>query len=223
MPCSHGHSHGDHHAHEHADCWTNLATLGEGLSSFASDAYWLGMSFQLVANGSEDLIGLSYYAFAFGIVMALLSAGGAVFAHRALNQQNQNAKASNNLTVQSNHRIEDACDHDQFQETNLQTSTNTTITPLLLQEHMHAPEMTKVSLPFRYRLALLGDFISHAGDIAGPLTFVIHIAAGHTFSRSVELTIHGVTAFAGGLFSVANVRTCKRALENRFAAQLAHR
>lgn len=58
------------------------------------------------------------------------------------------------------------------------------------------------------KLALLGDFVSHIGDYAGPITFVIQLATGDKNPRFGKLiTQCGATLF-GAFASVSNLRVC---------------
>lgn len=62
------------------------------------------------------------------------------------------------------------------------------------------------------KLALFGDLISHTGDIAGPVTFVIDLATNNAIPRWGKALVQcGATLF-GCLSSLANVRTCKDAM-----------
>lgn len=175
------HHDGNHHQHEHSDNWTKLAALGEAVSSFISDAYWLGGIFDVATGCNDDALGLSYYAIAFGAVAALLSASGAAYCHYNLNTLHQSAMRSSDHVLVNERQ------------------------PLLGES---------VSLTNSQRLALIGDYLSHTGDIAGPLAFVVTLATGNHFTRAHKGIVCGVASFFGGICSVANVRTCANAMRS---------
>lgn len=167
---------GCNHNHGKSDGWTNFSAIGEAVSSFVSDAYWLSTCFDIVSGFGENAIGLSYYAIGFGAFIALLSAGGAAYCHRNLNTVHQHKHDDESL-------------------------------PLNHKDHSAEQELTVLQ-----KIALVGDFISHTGDIAGPLTFVASLATHGKAPRwGKGLAQLGATLF-GGFSSVANVRTCANAM-----------
>ncbi len=188
MPqCDHG------HGSTHADKWTNIAAVGEGVSSFISDAYWLGSLFDIVTGLPSAALGLSFYAIAFGTVSALLSATGAAYSHRILNTVHQpNSPAA---TEGSRAPILHSA-----------PSVDAPLTESSPQQSHHR------HLSWQQRLALTGDFVSHAGDIAGPLTFVVNLASHNTMPRWGSALVQCVATLFGGLSAVANVRSCKDAM-----------
>jgi len=179
-----------HHSHKKADTWTNIATLGELVSSFISDAYWLGGLFDLATDCDKDFLELSRYAIIFGVIVAVLSASGAAYSHRALNTVHQKSTDDDG----DEHIILLAQDeeHEEHEEH--------------AADHAHN-HLSKVQLA-----ALVGDMISHTGDIAGPITFVVHLAMKSALPRWGEALVQcGATIF-GALSTIANVRTCKDAM-----------
>ncbi len=187
-----------HHAHDykHADKWTNTATVGEATASFISDAYWLATLFDIVSNFEPDSLGLSFYGVGFGAILALLSAGGAAYSHRTLNTLHQ-PERSDEISIVENSTAE----YVPMPDMSIQTKNN-----------MEHSENKHAHLTLLQKLALAGDFISHAGDIAGPLTFVINLATNNNLSRFGKGLVQcGATLF-GGIASIANVRTCKGAM-----------
>lgn len=69
----------------------------------------------------------------------------------------------------------------------------------------------ETSLTLLQRAALVGDFISHAGDIAGPITFVVDLASQYLPKYGKIISQCGATLF-GMMSSVANVRTCQNSM-----------
>jgi hypothetical protein len=62
------------------------------------------------------------------------------------------------------------------------------------------------------KLALIGDYLSHIGEITGPLTFVADLVANNRLPRWGKALVQcGATLF-GAVASVANVRTCKNSM-----------
>ena len=225
--CSH-----HHHSEDKADLWTNLATIGGGASGFVSDAYWLGTildTFSGLAKANSTIIGLSYYAFAFGVTFALLSAGGSAYSHRYLNVFHQNR----------DHQHTDACcasDLDQMQYCGEAQSAIDT-KPLIADaetglgydesEDSSDVQTTQKSSLTRYqKLALVGDFISHAGEVAGPLIFVYELATAETSEAPFQkaLVLCAATLY-GGVSSVAGTRSCMNTMieHNDAEFRLSHR
>lgn len=182
------HSHA--HDHKYADKWTNIATAGEATASFISDAYWLATLFDIVSNAGPETLGLSFYGVGFGAIFAVLSASGAAYSHRTLNTHHQPKQSAKDSVAE----------YISIPGISIQTADSEG------SEHKHA------HLTLSQKLALVGDFISHAGDIAGPLTFVINLATNNNLSRMGKgLMQCGATLF-GGIASIANVRTCREAM-----------
>ncbi len=176
---------------EKPDFWTNFAAIGEYASSFISDGYWLAELFDIATGLSEDALGLSYYGITFGALMALLSAYGAAYSHRSLNtllqkQEEKTHHGSECIPLVDKSTLK--------KETDIETG----------QAHTH--------LSFMQKLALAGDFLSHAGDRAGPITFVVNLATGNQLSRGYKALVQSATTLFGGLASVASVRSCKNAM-----------
>lgn len=190
------HHHCHAHGHKHADKWTNTATFGEATASFISDSYWLATLFDIASNFEPDIVGLSFYGVGFGATLALLSAAGAAYSHRTLNTLHQPERSDEISTVENS-----TAEYVSMPDMSLQTKS-----PVESSEHKHS------HLTLFQKLALAGDFISHAGDIAGPLTFVINLATGNNLSRLGKGLLHCSATLFGGVASIANVRTCKNAM-----------
>lgn len=195
------HSHGHSHSGKRADIWTNIATVGEGVSSFVSDAYWLASWFDVGAGFEPVALGLSYYAIAFGTVTALLSAGGAAYSHRALNTTHQTSKDIEKNTSKKHTHEDEEHEHEHHSHTDYKEPTE--ITPIKLHSHPY-------SLRWPQKLALVGDFISHTGDIAGPITFVVNLATQNKIPRWGKILTQCSSTLFGGFSSIANVRTCSK-------------
>lgn len=76
-------------------------------------------------------------------------------------------------------------------------------------------EQEQQALHCKHKLALAGDWIAHASDFAGPLTFVVRIAtANKPPSHIVELLVNAGLFGVGMTGSAADVRACRRAMEN---------
>lgn len=178
----HSHDHGQNHA----DNWTNIAAAGEMVASFLSDSYWLGGLLDLATGLPEEALGLSYWGIGVGTVAALLSAGGAAYAHWMLNTVHQ------------------AADHTVSDE-------ELPVAAAAKDENSN-PLVPKVQLTGKQKLALTGDYISHVGDIAGPITFVANLATKNGLPRWGKALIQCGATLYGGLASVANVRTCRDAM-----------
>ena len=170
----------NHHNHQHADTWTNTAAGGEAITSFISDTYWLATLFDLVSNGKAKLIGLSYAGLIFGAIMAVLSAAGAAYAHRALNKNHQSPAQAKKIH----------------------------------QDKCKKVALTRQPLTSLQTLSLVGDFISHVGDLTGPIIFVINLATSNHLPRWGKVLAQLIAFIFGSICSIANVRTCKNAMKN---------
>ena len=187
------------HHHQQADTWTNIATVGEASASFISDAYWLGTLFDITSGCAVETLGLSFYGLGFGAIMALLSASGAAYSHRTLNthhqpKHNQEPVDSKNGELQQYSTISIVENKGSINDGQ----------PLPSHKHTHLTVLQK--------LALVGDFVSHVGDIAGPLTFVVNLATNNSLSRWGKVLAQCGASLFGGISTVANVRTCKDAM-----------
>ncbi len=197
------HAHGGKHS---ADTYTKLAAIGEGVSSFISDAYWLGGLIDLAAQLDDNGYGLSWYGMSFGAALALLATAGSVFAH---------------ITVNANHQESgiESC-HEGINEDNLlaheYTEEAQSLMPSLTHEHdCNKKHSQEPSLTLLQKAVLVGDFISHTGDIAGPLTFVANIATKNKLSLGAKMLVQCSAALFGGVSSIAGVRTCKKNMLKR--------
>ncbi len=194
--CNHSHSHSHSHGHseqKHADRWTNAAAVIGGVASFLSDAFWLADMIDTFGGLETDVMGLSRYAIAFGCTIALFSACGAAYCHRVLDTKNQQAA-------------------DQSTSSESESGADAT-KPLLRVQN---------SLTLWQKIALLGDFLSHAGDVAGPMMFVISLAAKDHLSRSAKIGSQVGTLLLGGLGAFAGVRTCKNTMMQAQGGNAAH-
>lgn len=186
------------HVHQQttADVWTKLATAGEATASFISDAYWLGGLIDLAAQLDDAGYGLSWYGMGFGAAIALLTAAGSAYSHTALNLNHQ-------------HHPAEHAEEDREREPLLKSS-----------QHERQHQAANITIP--QKIALAGDFISHVGDIAGPITFVADIIAKDRLPLWGKALIQcGATLF-GGVASVANVRSCRNSMYELNAQQHEH-
>lgn len=188
-----GHNH--NHGESHADVWTTVATIGEGTASFLSDAYWVATSIDLVASLEGTILGVSPWGLGFGIAVAIVTAGGAAYSHYALNVNFQ----------EKDHDHEEADHHRRVISVDQLGDDEE---PLLERD-----EPDEAPLTLLQKAALTGDFISHTGDIAGPITFVFDLATHNnapTWGKALAQC--GATLF-GAFSSVANVRTCGKSMK----------
>lgn len=170
-----------HHNHgSTADIWTKFSAIGEGTASLISDAYWLGGLFDLATQLDDDGFGLSWYGMGFGTAIALITSVGTAYSHSVLNLNHQ---PDNCASVTRENSIQESQASDSL---------------------LNHPRLSALQ-----KAALIGDFISHTGDIAGPITFVINLGAKETLPIWAKALVEcGATLF-GGLSSIANVRTCR--------------
>ena len=188
-----------HHNHQNADILTNTAAVIEAATSFISDLYWLATFFDTASGFEINMFGLSFYGLGFGTIIALLSASGAAYSHRTLNTHHQQSHVDKKNTVQKD--IEATpCRQD------IELETCNKLSPLIVEhEHLHLTKLQKLSL--------VGDFISHTGDVAGPIMFVVNLATYNQLPQWGKLVAQCSASLFGGIASVANVRTCKNAME----------
>jgi len=187
-----------YHDPQRPDMWTNIAAGGEATASFISDAYWLATSFDVMFGCIIKAFGLSFYGLSFGVVMALLSAGGAAYSHRTLNTHHQTRQSSEEPVDSEDREVQDPLN---------QMENNSLISDEQPDSSHEHPHLTAIQ-----KLALIGDAISHTGDIAGPVTFVFNLAINNVLSRfGRALLLCGASLF-GAISAVANVRTCRDAM-----------
>ncbi len=187
MQCKHT------HLIKGADKWTKLGATGEAVASFISDAYWLGGLIDLIAQLDENSVGLSWYGLGIGCALSFGLTVGSVYAHSVVNINHQEG------------HIHQAYDEHLHGPQRPQINSATEDTPIMAR----LANQEEDSLTTMQKLALASDFISHIGDIAGPITFVAEIAAKDRMSSwATALVQCGATLF-GAAASVAGVRTCK--------------
>lgn len=181
-----------HHDHDHdkpADKWTNIAAVGEASASLISDGYWFASLFDIASGLKVDFIGLSYWGFGVGIAMGLLTAGGAMYCHRALNTYHQQTEE---------HGDDYAREH-------------LTSTAQGINDQVQVPTHFNMNskLTWFQVAALICDGASHAGDIVGPMTFVVNLATANSLPRWEKGLVQVVSTVFGGVCSVASVRSCR--------------
>lgn len=182
------------HNHNTADRWTNLATIGEGISSGASNFYW-GISIADLISSlfiSEETppalswgLGLSLTAFALG----------SMYAHRKLNIFHQHAHGHGHEPVEDQHE----CEHHEVE----------------IHHHHNSDERPK-TLSLGQKAALCADFISHTGDVCGPISAgvdaITKIALKTTLPPWGNALVQTGSTLVGAVTAVANVRSCKHAI-----------
>lgn len=175
----------DHHHHEKkSDIWTKLSATS-GISTYISDTYWFATLFDLTTGFEGNLLPISWYALGFGFLIATLSAGGSTYCHWILNKNHQHvsepkqeSEASVLIEIKRDSKDEIHGHH-----------------------HHHG-------LSFFQKAALVGDFISHTGEVAGPITFVVDLAAKNNLPLWANIAKQSAATFFGVVTSVADVRTC---------------
>lgn len=191
-------SHDCAHSHNTADKWTNLATMGEGISSGSSNFYW-GIS---IANLISSFCSLEETPpalfWGFGASLTIL-AFGSMYAHRKLNIYHQHTHAHANIDEHSVLDVEHAHGHHKID----------------IHSDLISSELPKAPLHAGQKIALCADFISHTGDVCGPLTAGVDAM---TKAMSVTLPLWGKALVQAGATllgtatAVANVRSCKHAI-----------
>lgn len=185
-----------------ADKWTKFAMIGEGVASFISDGYWMGGTIDLAFSLKDDGLGLSWYGLGFGAGLSLATAIGTAYAHTMLNLNHQEEEETPDETTglinqsDGHHHHHDHAHAEHHHDAHAHPAANSRLRPL-------------------QKLALVGDFISHTGDIAGPITFVAKIAAQERLPVWGTALIQCSATLFGGLASVANVRTCAKSMRDR--------
>jgi hypothetical protein len=175
------------HSSEEADLWTNVSTVIETVSGFISDAYWLGSVHDTIRGVEVDTLGLSYEGLGIGMAIALLSSVGASYCHRVLNTRHQGPQKT--------------------------VIINETTIPYPNPRHEIDPLLNAhVKLSWLEWLALLGDYLSHIGEIAGPLTFISKLAGEDKLRPAEKAAVESTAALLGIVGAFAGVRTCHRAL-----------
>lgn len=186
----HGHSHGTHGENQSSDFWTKLSAGVNSVASYLSNTYWLYgcinalvASVQNLINAEDEPSAEIYGSAVLAAVLALGVAAGDTYCHYQLNKSHET----------TNSDIERQC---------------------LNINGEQAEGNAKLSL--LQTLALIGDYVSHVGDIAAPLTFIAQLVADNKDlfdSPEAALIINTILFVIGSLGSVADVRTCKRNLQ----------
>ena len=191
-----GHSHSHSHAHgdeqSKADWITTVGAVVEAGTSLISNSFWLGGWFDLALQFEADVLGLSYYGWAFGVFLALITAGGAAYSHSIvnINHQEDSKKPVN----------------DQESKKELEALLNAVKDEIEKEEKR--PQKNEGYLTWLQKIALLGDFISHIGEVSAPITFVIDLATKDTLSYFARVGSYLGASAVGFFGSWANVRTC---------------
>jgi hypothetical protein len=191
-----------------ADGWTKVAMVGEAAASFVSDGYWMGGIIDLAFSLEDDGLGLSWWGIGFGAGLSLVIAAGTAYSHTMLNIHHQDDE---HAPQETSPLINDCNDH-QHEHTHSDSGHEHNHDD---DHHAHQPAESDGRLRFLQKLALAGDFVSHTGDIAGPLTFVSKMIAKDRLPIWGTVLVEcGATLF-GGVSSVANVRTCAKSMRVR--------
>lgn len=202
-----GHHH--HHDNEKADFWTIANTAAEGTTSFISDSYWLASVFDLCTGLEKDFLGVSKYGAAFGLTLALVSAGGSALCHLNLNT----------LLQPDTHVHTPNCSHNKPTQEYCQVippPTNEERLEAQINDKSSAPLLTPAkseTIHWWQKLALAGDWLAHTGDIAGPLTFVVELATvSNPLSRGAKIGVQCGASFFGAVGAYAQMRSCREAI-----------
>lgn len=231
----------DHHGHHghvgKSDVWTKIATSGEAVASFISDGYWLGELIDSASGLEAEILGLSRYGISIGFAISLVTAVGTAYSHNMLNRANQTVDSEHHHHHHSHQHQEvdleaaepaDNDDHSDALQIDLDDlevvvhhGEDDSEQPLLADkashqhpEHAHRKDDIKINgdLTVGQKAALVADFISHTGDIAGPITFISKLALKEIVPPIGKVLIEcGATLFAG-FASVANVRSCANSM-----------
>ncbi len=188
-------THGHHGDNTTSNVWTKLGTAGEIVSSLISDTYWLGGLIDVAFQLDDAGYGLSTYGMAFGTALAVMTAAGSGYAHNIVNRNHQKSSEQH-----AHHAHDEECGH-------AHADTQGMTTPLA-DSHSH-DKSPSVSLSWPQKLALNGDFVSHVGDVAGPITFVADLAFPEQ-ARATQMVVRGLATAFGIFSSVANRQTCKK-------------
>jgi len=186
-----------HPSNEHkADIWTNLAAFGEGISSGFSNFYW-GISLAELISSlciSEETppalswgLGIGFTAFAIG----------SIYAHRKLNIFHQHGHSHAEVSHGHSHGVnEGACGH----------------------SHGHGSSSMEQNKGLRLvqKAALFADFISHTGDVCGPISAGFDGITKTILKTSLppwgNATVQLVSVVIAAHTAVGNVRSCKHAI-----------
>ena len=186
------HEHACNHNHKTADCWTNLATIGEGFSSVASNLYWGTSMADLISSffNYEETPSALYWGLGLGMTGFSL---GSMYAHRKLNIYHQHAHGHEPLDVQ------EECEHHVVE----------------IHHHHNSSERPK-TLSLGQKVALYADFISHTGDVYAPISASVKAMTENIIKTNLPpwgnaLVQVGAT-LAGASTAVGNVRSCKHAI-----------
>jgi hypothetical protein len=204
----------DHGGQQKPDYWTVSAAAAELLTSLCSDAYWIAESIDFAFNLEGSILGLSPYAVGFGIGGAILSASGAAYSHYALNISGQSK-----YEHEHEHDHEPEADHDHEPEGDLETEPLPGDLAEARDPASHDADDPLIPKPptqvyWWQKAALIGDFISHTGDVAGPLNFTYDLATNKESPFWAKMLVKcGATLFAAN-GSVANVRTCYESMKD---------
>jgi hypothetical protein len=218
--CRHAH----HGQSRTSDVWTKLAIAGEGVPSYLSDAFWLGGLFDLLVQADDAGFGLSWYGLSFGLILSVATAAGSVYSHTALNITHQDDR-----TEHHHSHYEKGDEHDDESSDEEEHNHDHDHEHKHDHDHVHVdiplhegselineePHHTDAGLTWLQIAALAGDWVSHTGDIAGPIVMLAEIASLASKQQLPlwgKFLVQGSVTLFGAVSSVANVRTCKNSM-----------
>lgn len=193
----HQHGHGGHE--KKADFWTEVATVGEAISSALSNFYW-GVSLTNLFYQSPDDDTASDISLYVGIAFSALALGSA-YTHRQLNiyHQHKHKEASEKAPFYTMNFPYEVEDH----ETSL-------LTPDSQEGHDHPP------LTGMQKIALGADFVTHTGDVSGAISAGSDLIAKTAFNTVLpawsKIAVQSTATVCGMFSAYANVRTCQHAM-----------
>ncbi|MDP1574633.1 MAG: hypothetical protein Q8L78_06860 [Coxiellaceae bacterium] len=178
-----------------SDVLVKLAVLGE-LTGIVSDAYWFANFLDLVVGNDEDVFGLSYYGIVFGAALAIVSSIGSAYCHKQLNSSAHEASDNNPATASINIPNEHT----------------------LLNTHpVEANPPAVITVAAIQKIALIGNMIARAADIASGPTFVVKLATHNALPKMTFFLINLAALIFGLVCGAADTRVCYTALRKQSA------
>ncbi len=198
----HSHSHGANNESYTADLWTKSGAAIGGLTSYLTNTFWVAELVDTAFSLEASAIGVSYYGAAVGLTVGFFIAAGDTYSHYNLNREGQHVAANDTAVTDTEHPESSS------EEENRLTS------PINVETVSQLPNVTPVSTGLTHiqKASLVLDCISHAGEIAGPLTFVYELAtANAALPGWVKKAAIAGTTTIGFFGSISDVRTCRTA------------
>ena len=218
-----GHGHSHNKSDNKFDFFTWASGLGEILN-LVTIWFWATTIFQMIyqEEPASEYFEYGYGAMLSALGIAMATTMGEIYCHTNLNQRGQehelNDAAVTDMLKDDYALLKKSLQDKGFQQTEINQLVSTPVstnngdgntdenTPFF---EANLPKT--IRLGWDQRIALLLDYLGHTGEAASNLSFATSLFF-LKFNHMQQAGLQAGAAFAGLLFSVADVRTCMQAL-----------